>query len=828
MSQSIEKAIQAKFKKHRLVFWYDVQDELSEVFDSLALPAIEKIQIEGNEFQIKYRVVQQHPDQKFLIYSSQERKTPATNWLLDLELAHTLFHTDKAATVLQEMGLDYGFNDLVKEHIAFFEAKERKLKLREILGKGDSHAVVRRKMVAVTCRTDHLATHAFIQALAAVEIEGEKNRIEHDIDRFGLSGFFWQLLQNHYGYAAATPSTYDFLLFCFESVFDKKAGSREIGLLLSLWQDSSLHKANFEKIARRTSNDLGIEQRVAEKQLEALLGTNLFKISENKIVHELVQRIQQKEIAVAKLQEHIKTRENKFWYPDFAAFYEALKYAGLLIHAIEEATPSFQNFDDVTLGYKKTFYKIDTYYRKFIYQYRATNQNSILSDLARFIERKYVNDWLLPYNDQWQKIVDTTQEWPVKQANSQRSFFKNYVQPYLDKQKRVFVIVSDALRYEIGVELTQKLKKENRYDASIEGVISSVPSYTQLGMASLLPLSLIEIEKAKDTVLVDGASSSGVAARAVILDKATSGKATAIQAADFMAMDTRTQGRAFIKPYDAIYIYNNRIDKTGDEKMTEERLVNAVEEELAFLTELLKKIANVNGTNIVITADHGFLYQYEPIDQSDFTEAEIKGDSIKKNRRFVLGENISASEGLTSFDYSVLGLEGNGKVLFPRSINRLRVKGAGSRFVHGGTSVQEIMVPVILVNKKRKDTTSKTDVDIILNTDKITTNILTVSFLQKQPVTDTLLPRELRMSIQAKDGAVLSDVFKYNFDLKEENPRQREVKHRFTLLGIATGKYKNQTVHLMLEEPVANSNQLRKYKAYAYTLNISFTNDFDF
>jgi len=55
----------------------------------------------------------------------------------------------------------------------------------------------------------------------------------------------------------------------------------------------------------------------------------------------------------------------------------------------------------------------------------------------------------------------------------------------------------------------------------------------------------------------------------------------------------------------------------------------------------------------------------------------------------------------------------------------------------------------------------------------------------------------------------------------------REVKHRFHLSSRASGKYKNQRVKLLLEEPVEGSSKWKTYKEYTYTLNISFTNDFD-
>ena len=192
-----------------------------------------------------------------------------------------------------------------------------------------------------------------------------------------------------------------------------------------------------------------------------------------------------------------------------------------------------------------------------------------------------------------------------------------------------------------------------------------------------------------------------------------------------------------------------------------------------------------------------------------------------------MGKNLSTDTTCKLFKGADLNISSDLDVLIPKSINRLRVKGAGSRFVHGGASLQEIVIPLLKVSRKKQDTTSQVEVDIIKSTDKITTNLLPVSFIQTNLVTDSILPRTLRAAIYAEDGELLSDQFKYKYDIKEGSERQREVKHKYLLSSKASGKYKNQRVKLVLEEPVEGTSKWKPYKDYYYTLNISFTNDFD-
>ncbi|MBU1820790.1 MAG: PglZ domain-containing protein, partial [Bacteroidetes bacterium] len=245
------------------------------------------------------------------------------------------------------------------------------------------------------------------------------------------------------------------------------------------------------------------------------------------------------------------------------------------------------------------------------------------------------------------------------------------------------------------------------------------------------------------------------------------------------------------------------------------------------LMEVVKRIANMNGTNILVTSDHGFIYQHQPLDESDFADIKVEGEVWKENRRYIIGKNLSTNTATRHYKAADLNLNGDFDVLIPKSINRHRVKGAGSRFVHGGASLQEVVIPLIRVARRRQNTTRQVDVDIIQQTNKITTNLVSVSFLQTELATANLLPRTLRAAFYAQDGEQLSDLFSFNFDREEGSERQREVKHPFQLSSKASGKYKNQTVKLILEEPVEGSTKWRQYKEYFYTLNISFSSDFD-
>lgn len=826
----IEEALIKLFTKHRIIFWYDENEELHEQFNELALDGIEKLRVKDNQFFTKYLVSREKPNRQFLLYFPHRKPDNSENWLLDIEMANYVFQTKQESMFAQELELDYTFTDLIGEHIEFFKSKERRTELIDLLGKEDDYHAIRYKMLAVLFGTDNISLIAFLQKHASAFNEGNE-RYDRELERYNLKMFYWQEISRKYGYQSDRPAIYDLLIELFNKNFSlgkKSSIAKESKILISTWKDTISYQSTYRKLSQKIANDLKVESSIGEANIDDIIQEDLFELIDQKVISDLSKLVCDEAISIDRLNQLVKQRENKYWYQDYQHFYTCLSNGMQMISQIRKYEKTkIETFSNGIVNYVRHFYLIDYYYRQYILNYRKAKQNKVLHLLTEKIEKVYVNDWLINYSNEWQRIIDDMDKWHHSVKVSQQRFFTDHIQPIVSKGQRLFVIISDAFRYEIGWEYLQKIQSEKRFEGELEYMVTSLPSYTQLGMAALLPHETLTIQPELDNVLIDGMSTQGIQARNKILEIKAGVRATAINAEDFVKMNTSTDGREFVKQYDLIYIYHNRIDKVGDDKTSEDKVFEAAEQELEFLMDIVKKIANMNGNNMYITSDHGFIYQNKELDDSDYTIGSHTGNIWKESRRFVIGKNLNDGSSTKHFTMEQLNLSGDAEVLIPKSIKRIRIKGAGSRFVHGGASLQEIIVPLLKVTKTRQDTTKKVEVDIIKSTDKITTNILAVSFLQTDLVSEKILPRQIRCCIKADDGEILSDLFTYRFDITEGIERMREVKHRFQLSSKASGKYKNQRVRLMLEEPIEGSSQWKEYKSYFYTLNISFANDFD-
>ena len=828
----IAQALTKLFDRHRIVFWYDAGRELRDDFEALSLPGVEKLELDNNEYGIKYKLLREQPEQKFLLYREGPQPADMDNWLLDVQLAHGEFRTDQAALWLSELELGLEFTDLAHAHREFFQAGRRREALGKLLQADDTSGQIRLKMLAV-CTGGEPRLDAVVENLLQELAEGrdEKSRL---VDRCGLDGFFWEQMARCYGYASDKPGVRDFTIELFKSCYAMGTNRQakltgDALVFLKRWKDSRQFEACFETLSEECAEVLGIEQELAGRDFRELIDLDYFRLIDQKIISDLVRVVASRTVSVGDAAIWIRQRRQSHWYHEYRHLYEAIEYAAQFMHALGEANLAMDSLAEGVERYSRSWYRLDQMYRKFTYHVRMSGQASLLYSLTGQIENLYSNNYLLTLGDRFQSFVDTATKWEAFPVRRQKDFFEHWVRPFLSKGNKVCVIISDAMRYEIGDELLSLIRQENRYGAELEPALAMLPSYTQLGMAALLPNKELAIaDNESGGVLVDGQDSRGTANRVKILERDAAVRATACKAEELVAMKG-DDCRALVRDHDVIYVYHNRIDATGDKRESEERVFEAVEDTLQELIRLIKKLTAANVSNLLVTSDHGFIYQNRALDESDFSGVDAAGGMILfRDRRFVLGKELADASGLHKFTSGQLGLVGEVEVQIPKSINRLRLKGSGSRFVHGGASLQEVVIPVLKINKKRQSDVTAVAVDILRGTSSIiTSGQLAVTMYQTGPVTDKIRPRMLRAGIYTEAGDLISESHDLVFDLGSDNPRERELQVRFVLTRQADA-VNGQEVILRLEERHAGTSHYKEYASLRYLMRRSFTSDFDF
>ena len=139
--------------------------------------------------------------------------------------------------------------------------------------------------------------------------------------------------------------------------------------------------------------------------------------------------------------------------------------------------------------------------------------------------------------------------------------------------------------------------------------------------------------------------------------------------------------------------------------------------------------------------------------------------------------------------------------------------------------MQEVVVPVLTINKKRQSDTRFVEVKILPETDKITTGQLAVKLYQSDPVSDKIQSRTLRAGLYVGE-TLISNQIEVIFDRESTDQRDRYQTAKM-LLSQDADDYNNRSVEFRLEELVPNTNHWRTHSKALYTLRRSFTSDFD-
>ena len=632
------------------------------------------------------------------------------------------------------------------------------------------------------------------------------------IERFELDEPFWAMIKSSFGYGEDSPTLQKLLIRLLVSDYAHHLPKELPGALqhlklprsatanavvcLAQWRDSSSKSSSYNVLADEVGARLHIPDHLHGCEVEALLDVPTFLDVEKSIVQGLLVRVTSATDAIDldAVSSIVDRRQAGHWVSSGSvpevqrnarrAVYKALAVAAQLLHLRNTHGTGFDSPDMAAMykDYESKLFRFDQLYRHFCENADvAAGQGwDMLKPLREEIEAGYCNGYLIPIALAWGKFVDAElpERWAVDDVQNQYHFFDRHVGPWLNEadNRRAFVIISDAMRYEIAEELTGYLNGTYRVQAKLSSQLGVLPSYTALGMASLLPHSKLEYTE-KGDVLADGKPTASLEQRNGVLS--TRG-GMAVKADQLLAMK-KEEGREFIAGKRLVYIYHDEIDARGDKAATEGDTFEAVRKTIRELADLVRYVVNnLNGNYVVVTADHGFLFTETAPGAPDKSKLEDKPDgTVIAKKRYLLGYDLPPHEQAWRGDTTVTA-EAEGRMQFwvPKGNNRFHFTG-GARFVHGGAMLQEIVVPVIKVKHlkdkgHREKTQSKhVAVQVLGKTHKITAPKHRFNVLQMEPVSERVKAVTLKIAVYEGDMPVTT-IESVTFDSTSSNLDERQ------------------------------------------------------
>lgn len=825
--EKIQSVLSELFNNYRIVYWYDEGGSMSDMVSKMDIPGVKALRLVQNAFTVKYKILmEEQPERGFLIYSTEARPADEDNWLLDIEMTGVQFSADIGSLYASECHIPFEYKTrVVDEHAEFFRARENREKLASRVVAGMNVDSIQRQMLAITTKTDPLYGPITL-ALAREESEG-KHTIVDKLSRYNLSEIYWQDVESKLGYSGQR-SVKDLLVVLFQDDLQHHIGTpklkNEARIFLRDWRDSRRDGELYKHWAEQLEKEFDIKQHIQGLELEKMLPIETFPCVDKVIAQYLQLEVLNSTMTADRMESIVDEREHKLFFSVANHTILALLAARRMTETISQLMPNLiiSTAYDGMVMYAKELYKIDLYYRHYFREAKESKSTTLLAKVTDMVQRVYTNSYLLPLANKWQPVVDGLSRWGISQIISQQKFYDWYVKPFVLKGTKVFVIISDALRYETMVELQQRISSIARMETSLKDpMLSTQPTYTQLGMAALLPHAELSYEQNADVVYADGISTAGTDNRNKILCN-TVPHSVAIRAEDFL---TITHARNYFKDYDLIYIYSNVIDKRGDSKETEGEVFKATEEEFDHIVKMVEMVRNANGSNIFITSDHGYIYQNEQLDESEFVSFQVMGEAFADTRRFIIGNNLQLGTAVRTWKSEDVGLKAGREIQICKGLNRLRKQGSGSRYVHGGSMLQEIAIPVLHVNIKKASGLDTVDVDILNKHARITSGSQIINFYQSTVVSDKVKPLSLRMGFYTADGELVSDSVTLMFNSQSTDSAQREQKYQFAFRETIS-QYNGQEVMLRLDRQVSGTEQYVLYKQFPYEVNILFMTEF--
>lgn len=816
----------------KLVFWYDDKADFAEDMENVELENAKIYHLQpDNQFYTKYFLERVDTTTNYLIYAPFPKPDVRDNHLEDTMLYSKRFFADRASLLSVDLGIEEKYKPILEKHIKFFADKKRTQRFYDLQIENFNEENILTGLLSAICKA---RTCSFEEVVRIVLTEGSlsDNTYMQQFEQYDLLPSFWKLCEQHFGYTDVKPTLERLLVTMFvtyaaryvqtdlpaawKSFVSYKAGN--IIAFLDSLMNSVLYRDKYDELSNYVAKGLNVYQAFAGYRADDLVECDTFLAVDQVLVKWLIERLLVEDVG-AKLgeltiPEVCEKRSKMHFGRKTAKTYRLLNSA---YHIVKEANyKSAVGFKDIIDQYLTTDYTVDQEYRNFYYAYGQLENTDAIEPLRERVENIYTNEYLAALLPAWNDEIQ--QKDALSVIPLQREFYDNNLRY---SKERTVVIISDAMRYEVGQELFDRMQDDPKCTAQLNVQLGVLPSYTRLGMAALLPHRTLEMTD-DFQVLVDGTLCDNLAGRQQVLQSYVP-DSVCIQFDDIKNMKVADL-RDVLTKRQVVYVYHNQIDARGDKPNTEDEVFNACEEAVQEIMELIRRISSSGNTyHFIVTADHGFLYKRDKLTESD----KITGKSAEKafvNRRFIVSKNPVQDNGIDHMSMgTVLGNPDTKMVSYPVSSNVFKVAGGGANYVHGGSSPQEMLVPVLDIKMERgRMEIQNAKIELVSTISKITNLITFLEFIQSEAVSDVVKPATYRIYFISEDNEKISNEVTYVADNRDEDVHKRKFRVKFTFKDKTYDK--NKQYYLVVYDEATGLEQWR----HSMVMDILFSGDFGF
>ena len=822
----------------KLVFWYDANGEFADDVDTLELVNAKVLHLEAdNQFYVKYFLECVDTATNYLVYAPFAKPSVRENHLEDTIRYSKEFFADRASLLMLDLGIDARYKGVIQRHIKFFGEKRRTQAFYDLELDVFNQSNIEIGMMCVLCKCK---SPSYEEVLRTVLLDGtlEDNVYLAEFAKYDLLEAFWRQTEDVFGYTDSTPTLEKLAMCMFATYMDKtitadlpaawqpyiqgKTGNNS-KIFLDNLMNHTLYGDKFDALSQHIYTSLNAGVELAKLPVESLVHCSIFAGIEELLLAWATARLELEDtdakLGDVTILQLVKMRRQGHFGKGYRAAYFVLEHAWHIISGMHYVQAGSLN--ELANRYTESLYQMDLHYRYFYYSldkvYALGDEKASGFDALReLVENIYTNEYLTKVCVNWNELFATQAS--SLQMGSQLDFYSKNVQ--FAKEQTV-VIISDALRYEVGVTLFQRLQADEKCNATMKPILGVLPSITQYGDAALLPHYTIELND-QYNILVEGQKAGTTQERQSILQQyAPSSRCVLYDDIKNMSV---TDLRNVFNRQDVVYVYHNQIDARGDKLNTENEVFIACEEAVEEILTLIRRLTtSASKSHFIVTADHGFLYKRSKLAESDKISNAANHADVS-SRRYLLSDTCASLDGTACVSVGSVYRNQDGRnIVYPVGADVFKVPGSHMNYVHGGSSPQELILPLIDVKTERghKETTF-VQIDLVSIVSKISNLMIKWDFVQKEPISDTVKETTYRIYFIDENGEKISDEHLFVADKKDTDTAKRVFSVKFALKN--RKYYPSKRYYLVAYDEFTGLETLR----HEVMIDIPFADDFGF
>ena len=499
--QQIEEKLNQRFPdygRRKIIFWFDPNQDFLEEINSLVIQNAKIYHLENDaQFKAKRLLEFEDTESNYLVYA------PFTRWDDKDEDSHLLsvlkyseeFSANRLAIVMSELAIPLKLQQTVEKYSSFFNAKDR----IKSLGEFSTTMTINRSetlelmMMAVLLKSKSIRLNDLLREVLKSFTEGNPNPLT-ELDKFHLTTSFWMLIQSKYGYSDRQPTLEKLTICLFLNYFyyqiDQEMAQKykafevihlrtNIITFMDQYMNDTRYIESFNQLSEKVYKAIDGNELLDSVKIDHLIEADVFSEIHKKILAFYAERLTASDtttkIAGQSIFDYLKQREKMHFASDYNHEYQLLKHAYYLVDANRFSLP--MNTDNLLAQYEREMYWVDTHYRKFIWNSDRIEESQNYEQLRRLVEANYAK-----FLDQTGQIWN--QSFDFEDRPSIRNFYHKVV---TNRSTKTVVVISDAFRYELGMNLDRKFAREKKYTTKMQSFLSVLPSVTEFGKAALLP-----------------------------------------------------------------------------------------------------------------------------------------------------------------------------------------------------------------------------------------------------------------------------------------------------------------------------------------------------